>query len=254
MRISGVIITYNEENNIERCLKSLEGIVDEIVVVDSFSTDRTKEICLSYNVKFSVNKFEGHIQQKNHAMSLASNNMILSLDADEALSEELRKSILQLKLNSHSDEKAFSFNRLTSYCGQWIYHCGWYPDKKIRLWNRTIGKWGGVNPHDKVEIADNANSKHVKGDILHYSFESISSHVQTANNFSTIAAKAAFERGKKANLVLHIILNPIFTFVSKYFLKLGFLDGFNGFVICYLSAVSNFLKYSKLRQLNKSGQ
>ncbi len=252
MKISATIITFNEERNIERCLISLKPVADEIIVVDSFSNDLTKELCLKHGVAFTENKFEGHIQQKNHAMSLASNDYILSLDADEALTEELQQSILKLK-EAEKFENAYSLNRITSYCGQWIRHCGWYPDKKIRLWNKTKGKWGGENPHDKV-MMEEGSSGHLKGDLLHYSFESIESHVKTANSFSTIAAKEAYKKGKKANLLIHVVLNPMYTFVNKYFFHLGFLDGFYGFVICYLSAVSNFLKYTKIRQLNKDGQ
>jgi len=252
LKISATIITYNEESNIERCLTSLQDVADEIIVVDSFSTDNTEAIANKFNVKFVKNKFEGHIQQKNYAAGLASFDFVLSLDADEALSDELKDSILNIK-TGNSNEKAYSFNRITSYCGQWIKHCGWYPDRKVRLWNKNEGIWGGENPHDKVVLKEGITTRNLKGDLLHYSFPTIASHVQTANNFSTIAAKAAVEKGKKANFIVHIILNPIFTFISKYFFKLGFMDGFYGFVICYLSAVSNFLKYSKIRQINKYG-
>jgi glycosyltransferase involved in cell wall biosynthesis len=252
LKITATIITFNEEKNIERCILSLKPVVDEIIVVDSFSTDSTKELCLKHEVTFVENRFEGHIQQKNHAMSLASNSYILSLDADEALSEELQQSILKIKGQSEVKD-GYSLNRITSYCGQWIKHCGWYPDKKTRLWNKNKGKWGGENPHDRV-IMEGKSIGHLKGDLLHYSFESIESHVQTANSFSTIAAKEAIKKGKKANLFVHVILNPIYTFINKYFFHLGFLDGFYGFVICYLSAVSNFLKYTKIRQLNKHGR
>lgn len=252
MKISAAIITFNEERNIERCLQSLKDIADEIIVVDSFSTDSTEEICNKFQVKFVKNKFEGHIQQKNYALELTSNDYVLSLDADEALSDELKRSIETIK-SSGTHHEAYSFNRLTSYCGKWIRHCGWYPDRKVRLWDKRKGSWGGENPHDKVQLATGAKEVNLKGDLLHYSFESIASHVQTANNFSTIAAKAAVDKGKKANFIIHILLNPIYTFINKYFFKLGFLDGFYGFVICYLSAVSNFLKYSKIRQINKYG-
>ena len=252
MKISAAIITFNEEKNIERCLTSLQGIADEIIVVDSFSTDKTEEICAKHNVIFKQNKFEGHIQQKNFAANLSTNEYVLSLDADEALSDDLKKSILELKSTSNP-QPAYSFNRITSYCGKWIKHCGWYPDRKVRLWKKEIGNWGGENPHDKIILNEGISAINLKGDLLHYSFESIASHVQTANNFSTIAAKAAVEKGKKVNVIVHMVLNPLYTFINKYFFKLGFLDGFYGFVICYLSAVSNFLKYSKIRQINKYG-
>jgi glycosyltransferase involved in cell wall biosynthesis len=253
LNLSVTIITFNEEKNIERCIASVQSIADEIIVVDSFSTDATKEICLKLGVTFIENKFEGHIQQKNFAISLTNNDFVLSLDADEALSDRLKQSIDSIK-HFNNLNAIYSFNRITSYCGKWIKHCGWYPDKKIRLWNKKHGKWGGVNPHDKVIYDESFAVIHLEGDLLHYSFESIESHVQTANNFSTIAAKEAFKNGKKANVLIHVVLNPIYTFINKYFFRLGILDGFHGFVICYLSAVSNFLKYSKIRQLNNNGR
>lgn len=249
INISAVIITLNEEANLGRCLDSLLGIADEILIVDSFSSDGTAEIARLKGARFIQNKFEGHIQQKNFAMIQAAHDYILSLDADEALSEELKKSIIQAKQNWAND--AYSFNRLTNYCGKWIKYCGWYPDVKIRLWDRRKGKWGGENPHDKVIMEGGAAIKHLSGDLLHYSFPAISSHIRTANSFSDIAAREAHLKGRKSNLLLHIILNPWFTFIKKYFFQLGFLDGYYGFVICSISAFANFLKYTKLRELNK---
>lgn len=141
IKLSAVIITYNEEDNIERCLESLEKTADEILVVDSFSSDRTAEICKSKGVEFIQHSFEGHIEQKNYALSRASNDYVLSLDADEALSDKLIQSIRAAKQNWSTN--GYSVNRLTNYCGKWIRHCGWYPDKKIRLWDKRKGTWGG---------------------------------------------------------------------------------------------------------------
>ena len=148
--VSVVIITFNEEHNIARCLDSVKGIADEIVIVDSFSKDKTKEICLSYGAKFIENKFEGHIQQKNFAITQAKYPHILSLDADEALDEKLRNSISEVKKNFVHD--GYYMNRLTNYCGKWVHHSGWYPDTKLRLWDSRKGQWAGVNPHDKYEL------------------------------------------------------------------------------------------------------
>ena len=133
VQISAVVITFNEERNIKRCLKSLVGVADEIVVVDSYSTDRTEEICRSFNARFIKHRFEGHIQQKNWAILQASSPYILSLDADEALSDNLRTSILRAKENWTHD--GYYFNRLTNYCGKWIRHTSWYPSRKLRLWD-----------------------------------------------------------------------------------------------------------------------
>ena len=151
--LSAVIITFNEERNIGRCLTSLIGIADDIVIVDSFSSDKTESICNAFGVRFVQHKFEGHIEQKNWAISQAKFPRILSLDADEALDANLKKSILEAKNNWKYD--GYEMNRLTNYCGKFIHHSGWYPDKKMRLWDSRKGKWGGTNPHDKYELQAN---------------------------------------------------------------------------------------------------
>lgn len=244
LQLSVAIITYNEEHTIERCLRSVQPVADEIVVVDSFSTDRTKELCLAMGVRFTEHKFDGYIQQKNFALDQVRHKYILSLDADEVLSEELQQSIIQFKQEGKED--ACRFNRRTNYCGQWIYHCGWYPDTKLRLWRKAQGRWGGINPHDSVKLANTASVVWLKGDLLHYSFASISDHADTANRFSEIAAREAVGRGRKVSLLVHVIFNPLFTLVKKYFLQQGFRDGYYGWVISVLSSYSNFLKYSKI--------
>lgn len=250
IKISAVIITFNEEQNIGRCLDSLNALADEILVVDSYSTDKTEHICSNKGARFIQNPFNGHIEQKNFAVSKAEHDYILSLDADEALSEELRKSILHVKNNWSYD--GYSLNRLTNYCGKWIRYCGWYPDRKLRLWDRRKGSWGGVNPHDHVIMQRNSSTSHLSGDLLHYSYYTTKQHIAQINSFSDIAAHAAFEKGRKSHLVIDILLNPLFTFVKKYFLKLGILDGYYGFVISINSAFGKFLKYIKLRELNRN--
>ncbi|NVO03401.1 MAG: glycosyltransferase family 2 protein [Bacteroidetes bacterium] len=245
--LSVVIITFNEERNIGRCLDSVKEIADDIVVIDSFSTDKTEEICLANGARFIKHEFPGHIEQKNWAISQAKFPFILSLDADEALSEELKKSIIEAKKNTEFD--GYIMNRLTNYCGKWIHHSGWYPDAKLRLWDSAKGKWGGVNPHDKYEMESDVKIKHLKGDIYHYSYYSINEHILQANKFSEIMAKALFKNGKNASF-LKVIFRPPMRFFRDYFLKMGFLDGFYGFVICKTTAYTTFLKYSKLRQLN----
>ena len=247
-KLSGVIITFNEENNIARCIDSLRNVTDEIVVVDSFSTDRTEEICREKNVKFLQNKFEGHIEQKNFAMAQASFDYVISLDADEALSPELEASILREKSEFKFD--SYTFNRLTNYCGKWIKHCGWYPDTKLRLWNKNSGEWGGENPHDSIEMQSSATSKKLNGDLLHYSFTSINQHVKTIQSFSEIGAKAAFSRGKRSS-ILSILMNPFFKFFRDYIFKAGFLDGYYGLIVCLNSAYAKFLKYTLIYELQR---
>ncbi|WKN41949.1 glycosyltransferase family 2 protein [Tunicatimonas pelagia] len=244
VQLSVTIITYNEEKNIERCINSVKELADEVLVVDSYSTDKTKEICQGLGIRFIEHTFEGHIQQKNYALDQAEHEYILALDADEALTPELFRSIQQVK--QHCNYDAYRFNRLTSYCGKWIKHCGWYPDTKLRLWNRQKGRWGGENPHDSVKMIAGSSTHHLNGDLLHYSFPSVEDHARTANRFSEIASDEAIRKDRRVNILVHVILNPLFTFVKKYFFQLGFLDGYYGFVVCVLSGYSNFLKYSKI--------
>ena len=253
-QISAVIITFNEEKNIERCIKSLMPIADEIVVIDSYSTDKTKKICEKYssniNLKFIEHQFDGHIEQKNWAITQAKYKHILSLDADEALDDELQKEILKIKENFGAD--GYFFNRLTNYCGKWVYHCGWYPDRKLRLWNSTKGQWGGDNPHDKFEMFDKkAILKHLKGNILHYSYYTKEDHYKQVEYFTTILAKSQEKKGKKSSLLI-LIFSPIIKFIKDYFFNLGILDGKTGFTICRISAYATYLKYKKIRKLKKS--
>lgn len=247
--ISAVIITLNEEANINRCLKSLQGVADEIVVLDSLSTDNTREICKSYNVKFIEQPFLGYIEQKNKALDYASNNYILSLDADEALSDKLKQAILQIKDNWIAD--GYVFNRLTNYCGRWIYHTDWYPDKKLRLFDRRKGSWKGINPHDEFRLIPGSKKHYIKGDILHYSFPSVDHHLEVLKKFTTIMATENFQRGKKVN-ILSIVIKPVWKFLKSYIIRLGFMDGYYGYVIAKISAHATFVKYLKLRELYKN--
>ncbi len=249
VKLTVTIITYNEEHNIENCLESVKNIADEIIVVDSFSTDNTENIAKKYKVRFIKNKFEGHIEQKNFAIQQAKYNHVLSLDADEILSKQLFDEIVKVKNNWEFD--AYYFNRLTNFCGKWIKHSGWYPDKKLRLWDTTKGEWGGVNPHDCVICKANTTKQYLKGDLLHYSFSTIYQHIEQINKFSEIKAVGLHKKGKKTN-IFQIIFSPILKFLKSYFLQFGFLDGFYGFVIAINSAHSNFLKYTKLKAKSKT--
>ena len=246
--LSVVIITLNEEKNIERCLKSIQAVADEIIIIDSNSTDKTLEICQKYQAKIHQQKWLGYSTQKNFGNNLSENNYVLSIDADEALSEKLSKSILKLKRKGFSG--AYQFNRLNNYCGKWIKHTSWYPDTKLRIWNKTKGKWQG-DIHENIIFEKNIEVSHLKGDLLHYSYYSIREHIAQANKFSSISAQVKFEQGKKAG-VFKIVFSPFFKFIKEYFIKLGFLDGIYGFTISIISAHETFLKYIKLYQKNHS--
>jgi glycosyltransferase involved in cell wall biosynthesis len=249
MELSVVIITKNEERNLGRCLASVKDLADDIVVVDSFSTDGTERIAKKYGARFVQHTFEGHIEQKNWAITQAMHPWVLSLDADEALDETLRRSIAEVK--RAGDAVGYSMNRLTNYCGTWIRHGGWYPDVKLRLWDSRKGRWGGVNPHDRYELEPGARIVHLEGDILHYSYNSISDHIKQVDYFTNIAAKAYNDSGKGAPLI-KVLLSPVAKFIGDYFFRLGFLDGYHGFIIAKVSAHATFLKYAKLRQLRRS--
>jgi len=247
-KISAVVITLNEERNIGRCIDSLAGVADDIIVVDSGSADRTEQICVEKGVRFFFHAWEGYLEQKNHANTLASHPWILSLDADEALSDELRESILSIKEDPEFD--GYEMNRLTNYCGKWIRHCGWYPDKKIRLFHRDKFEWGGERIHETLDKKDReARVGKLKGDLHHYSYYSISEHIAQANHFTDLTAAMAFDKGKRAGS-LKIIFSPLVKFIRDYFIKLGFLDGYYGYIVCRISAQATFMKYSKIRQLN----
>lgn len=246
IKLTVAIITYNEENNIGRCISSVLPIADEVLVVDSFSTDKTEEISIGLGARFIKNPFAGHIEQKNHALDLASHDYVLSLDADEALSPELLEEIKLIKKNFKLN--GYRFNRLTNYNGHWVRHSGWYPDTKLRLVKKSEARWGGENPHDILLMKANQEIGFLRGDLLHYSYESIAAHVLQTDKFTTIAAKAAFKQGKKSSL-FKIFTRPMLKFIRDYFFKRGFLDGRYGFVICCINSLYALLKYAKLHEL-----
>ncbi len=247
LKISAVIISYNEEKYIGKCLDSLHRVADEIVVVDSYSQDKTKEICKTHEVKFIEHEFEGYKEQKNWAMAQAENNIVLSLDADEYLSEKLEKSIQNVKNSWEGD--AYSFNRLNNYYGKWIKHSGVYPDRKLRLFDRRKGKWGGVNPHDRFILNSESTHKLLAGDLLHFVQDSIEDHLNKIRIFSTINALEYHKMRKKSSL-LKILIHPSWRFFKSYFLNLGFLDGYYGFKVCSINAYLSYLKHIKIRKLN----
>jgi glycosyltransferase involved in cell wall biosynthesis len=245
-KISAVIITYNEENFIDNCLASIDGIADEVIVVDSFSKDSTEEICKKYNVRFIKHKFEGYRDQKNFALQIATYKNILSLDADEALSSELRESILAVK--EKWDYNGYFINRRNYYCGQWIRHSHWYPDRQLRLFNSDSGKWGELNLHERFRMSNGAKVGKLKGDLMHWPYSTIQDHVDKMDKFSIIGAEEYHRSGKKANFFTPYI-HLTWGFFRTYIISLGFLDGRNGLLICSLYAKSSFNKYKNLRFL-----
>lgn len=245
-KLSTIIISFNEEDNIGRCLESVAGVSDEIVVVDSYSTDRTREICAQYNVRFHQHPFEGYTRQKQYALSLAENRIILNIDADECLSPELHTSIEQAKNNWTSD--GYSMNRLNSFCGQWIRHGAWHPDRKLRLFDRTKMTWGGRPPHDWVEMNPGTKVGKLQGDLLHYTVGTLAEFQAQVEKFSIIRAKLLFAEGKKPNF-FYLYVKPGLKFFIHFVLRMGFLDGPAGFHIAWKSALGYRRRYVILKQL-----
>lgn len=252
VKLSAAIITFNEEANIKDCIDSLIDMVDEVIVVDSFSTDQTKEICSKYSkVKFSENPFHGHVQQKNHAIDICEGSWIISLDADERMTLELKESIEDFFRSENNEQYVgVKFPRLTYHIGKPIRHSGWYPNARYRLFKKGFAHWGGENPHDKIIL--NGQGCMLKGDLIHYSFVDISDHVGTINAFSSIAAYVRFGKGRKF-YIWRLLLKPIIKFIELYLIKKGFLDGMAGYIISVSSAYSTFLKEAKLYELDKLG-
>jgi glycosyltransferase involved in cell wall biosynthesis len=247
--LSVVIITYNEEKNIGRCIDSVRRIADEIIVLDSFSADKTVEIAEQKGAIVKQKKFEGFIEKKNSALEFANYPYVLSLDADEIPDEVLVNSILEVKYQF--THKAYSMSRCTNYCGRFIRHGTWYPDTKLRLFDKRVARWGGINPHDKVELSASFPVKHLKGDILHFSYNSIEEHITQNNRLSSMAASSLLQQGKRTNQA-KFLFNPIWAFFVDYFLRLGLLDGFYGFVIAINVAHYTFLKHVKLYRLQQA--
>jgi glycosyltransferase involved in cell wall biosynthesis len=246
--LSVVIITYNEEKNIRYCIESVNKVADEIIVLDSFSNDRTVNIATACGAKVSQCHFAGYISQKNKAINLASNNYVLLIDADEMLSDELSAAIAAVKKDfTHS---AYTMKRCNVFGGKFIKHGLWYPDKKLRLFNKQLGKCGGLNPHDKIFMQEGTVVKLLSGDLLHYSFSNADEYKKRNEEISHIAAQSLHDAGYR-KYRFKIIFSPLWAFVNGYILRLGFLDGREGFTIAVHTAQQSFLKYQKLRQLQK---
>ena len=240
-KISACIISFNEEKKIEDCLKSLVGIADEIIVIDSNSTDNTVEIARRYTNRIILQDFLGFIEQKNFAVQQAQNDWILSLDCDERLSPELQGAITDIK-GTIEKADAYRMPRKTFYIYRWLNHC-WYPDTKIRLFNKNNAHWGGTNPHDHI-VTSASNIEQLQGDIFHYSFDSISDHLKTIDKFTEIGANELVRKNKSFS-IFSPFTHASWIFIKLYFLKRGFLDGFAGIIVSVLSSMHVFIKYSK---------
>jgi len=245
MKITATIITLNEERNIARAIESLR-CCDEVLILDSGSTDRTVELARNLDARVLEAGWRGYAGQKNWAAEQATHDWILSLDADEALSEPLEAEILALKKCGPRFD-GYTMPRLAQYLGKWILHSGWYPDRKVRLYNRAKGKWVGDFVHESVTVAGRVG--HLDGNILHFTCESLAEHVKTMDRYTTLAAQEIAARNIRVPIT-KMIIDPAWTFFKTYFLQRGFQDGVEGLTIAYMAAFYTFLKYTKARNMS----
>lgn len=240
--VTACIVAFNEEDRIADCIRSV-SFCDEVVVVDSHSSDRTREIARELGAKVIERDWPGYGAQKEFATRVARHDWILSLDADERATPKLRDEILALERDGFRGRVGWRMPRLTAWQGRWIRHGTWYPDRQLRLFDRREGHWGGYNPHDRWETKGPVGK--LRGDILHHTYRSLEDHLRTIDRYTEIMAQGMHERGRKATLV-DIVLRPAARFFRFYFLKLGFLEGWRGLVLAYFVAYYARLKYVRL--------
>jgi glycosyltransferase involved in cell wall biosynthesis len=242
MKISATIITRNEERNLPRAIESLR-CCDEILVVDSGSTDRTVEIAERFGARVLEANWRGYAGQKNYASDQALHDWVLSIDADEALSEDLEGEIWALKKRGPAYD-AYTLPRMAQYLGRWILHSGWYPDRKIRLFDRRKARWVGDYVHESVMSEGRVGA--LEGNLLHYTCQSLSEHMRTMNGYTTLAAEELAARRQRVTYG-DLLFKPPWTFFKTYVLQRGFRDGVEGLAIAYMAALYTFLKYAKAR-------
>lgn len=245
MKISATIITYNEERKIARAIESLR-CADEVLIVDSGSSDRTVELAEKLGARILESPWPGYAKQKNLAADRAAHDWILSLDADEALSESLEAEIWRLKKNG-PDCDAYTMPRMAQYLGKWIRHSGWYPDRKVRLYHRAKATWVGDFVHESVKVEGKLG--HLESNLLHFTCDSLSEHLRTMDRYTTLAAEQLIAQ-KVEPTWTRLVLEPPWTFFRTYVLQRGFLDGVEGLAIANMAALYNFLKYAKARYMS----
>lgn len=248
MKLSTVIITYNEEDKIGRCIQSAQEVSDEIIVLDSFSTDRTADIARSLGAKIVTQNFEGFIKQREASIALAEHNLILALDADEYLSPELELEILYTKENPTAD--AYRLNRLSSIAGHWIYNGSWHPDYIVRLFLKDKITNGGESPHDKIIPNKGTTVDRLRGILYHDAHDTIEDRIASIHKHSTVAASAKYSKGKRSNPI-RMYVKTGWKFVVEYILKMGIMDGYYGWIAAKTTAQYIYLRESKIIELQK---
>lgn len=248
--LSAAVITLNEADNLPRCLESVRNLVSEIVVVDSGSTDATREIATKFGAVFEIHPWQGHVRQKNIALSKCTQPWVLCLDADEEVSPELTNSIRGIFANGGPGENGFVLNRFNFYLGRWIHHA-WYPEWRLRLVRRQFALWGGLNPHDKLEVQ--GSTGRLSGHLFHYPFSSIQEHLESELRYAAISAESYAREGRSCHWY-HAVFSPWLAFLKIIVLKWGWLDGWRGWVIAGARAMNTFAKYAAVLERKRSKQ
>ena len=246
--LSACIVTLDEEERLGDCLASLRWC-DEIVVVDSHSTDRTREIAAAAGARVIERDWPGHVAQKEFAIRQARHDWVLCIDADERISPELEKEIVELRAAGFPDEAGWKLSRVSSYLGRWIRHGTWYPDLKLRLFDRRRGRWAGHDPHDRVEVDGRVGR--LRGELQHHPYRNLEEHLATIDSYTTIMARELHEAGRRARL-RDLVLRPPARFLVYYLVRGGWLDGWRGLLMAYLAAHYVRLKYAKLWILQRA--
>jgi glycosyltransferase involved in cell wall biosynthesis len=249
-QVTACIITLDEAERIEACLDSLD-FCDEWIVVDSHSSDATRELAVGRGARVIERDWPGHVAQKEFAIRQARHDWVLCVDADERVSAELRAEILRVRDRGFADHAGWRMPRCSRWLGRWIRHGTWYPDLQLRLFDRRRGRWGGHDPHDRVELEGTVGR--FAGDLLHLPYRDLSEHLTTIESYTTIMARGAHERGRRAH-VGHLVINPFVRFLRFYFLRLGFLEGWRGLALAFLAAHYVRLKYLKMMLLQRQDE
>ena len=248
-RVTACVITRNEEGNLPDCLRSVAGLCDHVVVVDCGSSDGTVAIARDAGATVIETDWPGHVAQKNRAIDAATTDWVLCLDADERVSAELAGEITSV-LDAGPTAAAYSMPRLTRYLGRWIRHGGWYPDRKVRLFDRRRARWGGIDPHDRVEVEPGAPIVALRGDLHHHTYRDLSDHLGYIDRYTSTIAREKQRRGERFRLH-RMLLRPVGKVLRMYVLRGGFLDGPAGLIVALLGGYYVFLKYAKLWELER---
>lgn len=246
--VSAVIICRNVARTIGPCLQALTKMAEEVIVLDSNSDDGTQEICKKHGVRLVNQAFLGYSATKNKGHELARYDWILSIDADEVLSEELISSLRNLTLQNGT---VYALDRLTDFCGKWIYHCGWYPEWKVRLFHRKAVYWKDELVHETLHIPENFKVVRLHGKLLHYSFADEQDHLNRMEKYARLGAEELFRKGKQPPS-WKIVLSPAARFIKTYFVKLGILDGRAGWIISKRNSWMVWRRYQILKKMQRN--